>query len=324
MDEIEEVVDQPGQPLGFAHDDLQELGALLGLEIGRVEQDLGERADRGQRRAQLVADRGQEVVLELVELAQALVGLAQLGGGLLERLRLLLQPLAVLDGLRGLVQDLHEIVGADHLAAHDRAHHHPRTGRADGARELALGQLHQCRRRPRRPAPAPGRGGAGPWQRPCRRGPGPGSGSARPRKAATVASPRHSSPRPRCWSTSTNSTACIRSRLLWRPSSPHSTTRPRLTPRLQTTAWLTGPRPVRPNNACGPQQLDPERAVAHDRGVDQPGRRQGRQDQRVEPDRDAAAQTRLWRRRDWPPSSRGRPGSPARTGRRRRTRSGRC
>ena len=117
--------------------------ALLGLEIGRVEQDLGERADRGQGRAQLVADGGEEIVLELVELAQPLVRVAQLGRGLLERQRLLLQPLAVLDHLRGLVQDLHQIVRADHLAAHDRAHHHPRAGGADRAGQLALGQLDQ-------------------------------------------------------------------------------------------------------------------------------------------------------------------------------------
>ena len=51
---------------------------LRGIESGRVEQDLGERADRGHRRAHLVAHLAQEVVLLLVEPAQALVGLPQL------------------------------------------------------------------------------------------------------------------------------------------------------------------------------------------------------------------------------------------------------
>ena len=48
------------------------------LDLGVVEQDLGERADRGERRAQLVAHRRDEVVLQPVELLQPLVGRAQL------------------------------------------------------------------------------------------------------------------------------------------------------------------------------------------------------------------------------------------------------
>jgi len=38
-----------------------------------------QRTDRGERRAQLVRDRGHEVVLEPVQALQLLVGLAQLG-----------------------------------------------------------------------------------------------------------------------------------------------------------------------------------------------------------------------------------------------------
>jgi hypothetical protein len=143
--EVEHVVDQPGQPVRLAHDDLQEVSPLVLGEVGRVEQDLRERADRGQRRAQLVADGRDELVLQLVELAQALVRVAQLRRGLLQRQRLLLQPPAVLDDLRGLVQDLHQVAGADHLAAHHGAHHDPRGGGADRARELALRELDQLR-----------------------------------------------------------------------------------------------------------------------------------------------------------------------------------
>ena len=68
-------------------------------------QDLGERADRGERRAQLVGHRRDEVVLQPVELLQPLVGRAQLGGRRLELARLLLELVAVGDHLRGLVED---------------------------------------------------------------------------------------------------------------------------------------------------------------------------------------------------------------------------
>src|SRR3546814_8108365 len=53
-----------------------------------IEQDLAERADRGQRRAQLVADRREELVLHAVELLEARIGLAQLGGQRLQLARL--------------------------------------------------------------------------------------------------------------------------------------------------------------------------------------------------------------------------------------------
>src|SRR3546814_6298660 len=52
-----------------------------------IKQDLAERADRGQRRAQLVADRREELVLHAVELLEARIGLAQLGGQRLQLAR---------------------------------------------------------------------------------------------------------------------------------------------------------------------------------------------------------------------------------------------
>jgi hypothetical protein len=54
-------------------------------------QDLGERADRGERRAQLVRHGRDEVVLEAVELLQALVGGLEARGRRLELALLLLQ-----------------------------------------------------------------------------------------------------------------------------------------------------------------------------------------------------------------------------------------
>ena len=80
LGEVEHLVDEPRQPLGLLDDDAEELRALAGVEVRVVVQDLGERADRGQRRAQLVRDGRDEVVLQPVELLQPLVRRAQLGG----------------------------------------------------------------------------------------------------------------------------------------------------------------------------------------------------------------------------------------------------
>ena len=48
-----------------------------------------------------------------------------------------------LDHARGLVEDEHDLVDAERLFLHHRAHQDPRRGRADGAREQALGIKHQ-------------------------------------------------------------------------------------------------------------------------------------------------------------------------------------
>src|SRR3546814_16402157 len=88
-----------------------------------IKQDLAERADRGQRRAQLVADRREELVLHAVELLEARIGLAQLGGQRLQLARLLLQAVAVLAYLRGFLEDLHHLVAAAHHALGHRRDH---------------------------------------------------------------------------------------------------------------------------------------------------------------------------------------------------------
>src|SRR6266496_6572369 len=84
-------------PLALGDDDPQELLSLVLLEGRVVQQDLGERTDRGERCAQLVAYRGNEIVLEPVELAQPLVRAPQFRRGGLERARLLLEAAAVFD-----------------------------------------------------------------------------------------------------------------------------------------------------------------------------------------------------------------------------------
>src|SRR3546814_2737230 len=101
----------------------EEAAAVADIDLRIIEQDLAERADRGQRRAQLVADRREELVLHAVELLEARIGLAQLGGQRLQLARLLLQAVAVLDDLRGFLADLHPLVDADHLDLGHRGDH---------------------------------------------------------------------------------------------------------------------------------------------------------------------------------------------------------
>ena len=91
---------------------LEKILALRQFYFRIVEQDLRKRADRGERRAQFVGDGGDEIVLEPVELGQALVGDAQLRRSRLEFARLLLEPVAVDHELRRLVEDLAHLVEA--------------------------------------------------------------------------------------------------------------------------------------------------------------------------------------------------------------------
>ena len=140
---VEHLVHQARQAHRLGDDDAEEALAVLDVDVGVVEHHLGERADRGQRRAQLVRHRGHEVVLEAVELLQLLVGGAQLGGGGLERARLLLELVRVGPHLRGLVEDVHDLAKAERLRLHHGRHHHPRRGAADGAGEQGLGEVHQ-------------------------------------------------------------------------------------------------------------------------------------------------------------------------------------
>ena len=120
--------------------------ALPGVHVRVVEHQLGERADRGQRRAQLVGHRGHEVVLQVVEALQLLVGGAQLGGRALERARLLLERARVAAQLRRLVEDLaSRRRRASGSSCDDRGDHDARRGAADRRRRAASRRdLHQA------------------------------------------------------------------------------------------------------------------------------------------------------------------------------------
>src|SRR3546814_19925219 len=104
----------------------EEAAAVADIDLRIIEQDLAERADRGQRRAQLVADRREELVLHAVELLEARIGLAQLGGQRLQLAPLLLQAVPVLDDLSGFLADPHHPVDTGTRALGPPAH--PNTG----------------------------------------------------------------------------------------------------------------------------------------------------------------------------------------------------
>ena len=144
---------------------------------------------------------------------------------------------------------------------HDRGHHHPRRGGTDGPRQLPLGQLHQGRigRLARQRARCRARGRR--RRTPHRPGAGRGSAPAAPRSSPAGASPCHGRVVAPRWSTSTNCVACRRSRSLCSASSAPSSISPTLTAQLQTSAWLTGFRPSRPNRACGRRRPMPNGAV---------------------------------------------------------------
>ena len=143
--EVEHLVDQPRQTFALLRDDAEKAFALLGVDIRMLEQDLRKGADRGERRAQLVRHGGDEVVLQAVELLQALVRRAQLSRGRLELARLLLQPVAVDNDLRGLVEDLAQLLDRQRFFLRHRGDHDARRGGADGAGELHLDVVHQLR-----------------------------------------------------------------------------------------------------------------------------------------------------------------------------------
>ena len=132
---------------------------LAGVEAGIVVQDLGERADRRQRRAQLVRHGGDEIVLQPVELLQPLVGGAKLGGRRHELARLLLQLVAVGDHLRRLVQHRADLVERERFFLDGRRDHDSRRSSADRAGERGLRELDESgvRRQLRRPTSAPRR-----------------------------------------------------------------------------------------------------------------------------------------------------------------------
>ena len=71
-DEIEQVVDDPLQPLAVLARRVEQVGLLLGERPGGLlEAQVDGHAQRGERRAELVRHGGDQVVLQLVEAAQA-------------------------------------------------------------------------------------------------------------------------------------------------------------------------------------------------------------------------------------------------------------
>ena len=212
---VEHLVDQAAQPLALRDDDPQELLALPGLHVGRVQHQLGQGADRGQRRAKLVGHRGHEVVLQVVEALQLLVGGAQLGGRRLERARLFLERARIAAQLRRLVEDLDHVVDRQRLLLHHRGDHDPGRCAAHGAGELPLDAIDEARIRDHLPTSAT------PVSRACssnscrpglrradgsRAPSGPRAGRGRARRPAR---PRRARPRS---NTSTKSSAWLASR----------------------------------------------------------------------------------------------------------------
>ena len=159
------------------------------------------------------------------------------------------------------------------LAAHHRADHHPRAGGADRAGQLALGQLDQGGVGRAHRAPARGRGGAGRPRTLDRHASAPRNRISRPRRAATLASPRQrSADAGRARRRRRTAPPATARALLWRPSRPQSTTRTRLSPRLQRTAWLTGAQSGRARTApAGAAAPCPSGPSCDEAGVDQAG-----------------------------------------------------
>src|SRR5712691_6604107 len=143
LGEVQHLVDKASQALRFLDDDAEELGALAFVQAGIVVEDLRERADRSERRAQLVSHGGNEVVLQAIELLQPPVGAPQLVGRRLQLLRFLLQLPAVSKNLRRLVDDVHHLVTAKRFLLDDRGDHDARGSAADRAGEQRLGVVHQ-------------------------------------------------------------------------------------------------------------------------------------------------------------------------------------
>ena len=79
LGDVEQVADEPELLLGHPADEADLRLLLAGERRLAVEQQLGQRDDRVQRRAQLVAHVGQEARLALVGVAQALGAVVELG-----------------------------------------------------------------------------------------------------------------------------------------------------------------------------------------------------------------------------------------------------
>src|SRR5207253_8698019 len=102
--------DEPGQSLALLDDDAQKTRSLGDIELRIIVQNFRECSDRSQWRAQLVGDRGDEIVLEPVKLLEPLIRGAQLGAGALELARFLLELVAVGHDLRCLIQNMQNLL----------------------------------------------------------------------------------------------------------------------------------------------------------------------------------------------------------------------
>ena len=228
-----------------------------GVEVRVVVQDLGERADRGERRAQLVRHRGDEVVLEPVELLQALVGGLQARGGRLQLALLVLELVAVGDHLRGLVDDRHHLVEAQRAlparrwppsACAEAAPMVPASCSSAKCTSSASASSSSTDLRPRaRGVGEEELGGA-------RRGRGSAPAASAARKPRS--SPRHSMPRsPVCVKTSTKSVAWLCSTgALPAQQASRTTKAPMLAIMLQIIAWVIWSRPGQPEELRGLEQ----------------------------------------------------------------------
>ena len=145
---VQHLVDQARQALGFGHDDAHELLALGLRHASVVLHEFGQRADGGERRAQFVRHRRHEVVLEPIQALQLLIGGAQLGGGLFQRARLVLQRTRIGADLRGLVQNAQHVFGRERFFLGHRGHQRTGRGAAHGPGELGFDKLHQPGIRP--------------------------------------------------------------------------------------------------------------------------------------------------------------------------------
>ena len=228
------------------------------VHVGVVAHQLGERADRGQRRAQLVRHRRHEVVLQPVEALQCSLAARSSARRAFERLRLLLQRVRVGAHLRGLVEDAHHVV--------ERERAPPRPPRPPSARAEALPiapascvstnctscasgaicSMPRARRRAARSrrtarcAASRAEEAAGERQQ---------VGHLRARRART---PARAAGRGRCARTHRRTAA---------PGSPRAPTAratatpptysPTLASRLQNSEWVRPSSPVRPNNCSG-------------------------------------------------------------------------
>ena len=160
LGQVQHLIDQTGEAFGLADQDAQESLALRQVQLWVVVEDLGEGADGGQGGAQLVGDRGHEVVLEAVQLPQAQIGRAQFRRRRLQLRGLALQFVAVGADLGGLVEDIHDLLEAQRLLLGDGGDQDPRRGAANGAGEQGLGEIDRggIRRQVFRPGQPPGTG----------------------------------------------------------------------------------------------------------------------------------------------------------------------